>query len=861
MATRIYLPSSGDPDVTPSSWIFTNQINPVTYKASPAKAGTSMITRTQATGTTSPTTRAMARYVIGPLSAQSISGTLRCVIRSRESATGANATLAVAAKIVQPDGSDRAVLLGVSASDSATATYELTTTLSSRRAYDVSENYPITLTGQSASDGDYLVIELGFRSATSVSRNIDLRLGDSGGADLTDGTGETNDYDGWVEFSQDLLIQYPQTVSGVGAIASGEAFGTPTLGRGAVSVAPSAIGSVETFGTTSVVPVVAPAAIGSGEAFGSHTFDVEVLEAQDITGAGAMASAEAFGTFALRAAVYPDGDVAVGDWKTQSGGVSNLYQTIDDAGDDGDYVKSMGASPLVVSLSGIPSRSVYTGHAVGYRFRKSGPATQDLMVRLLDGTTEIARWNHANIGVSWQTVEQPLTEAQAQQLSGNSRLEFSSGYPIDMLLEVSTTNPRYLVDQNGDVKYLTSFHTWGNVINAGTSYPPDEFDWDELLQAHVSRGLTAMKCWTFESAQAWGRYRYLQMYDRTGPGNANDGRLKFDLDSISDYHIDRLESRVVDLLAENMYAVVQLFQGWDGEDKGVQNGWVYHPYSEDNNINTVDGDVNDDDDATEIYIYTSNPVLTYQEAWITAVVTRLNQYPNVIYEVCNEPTGSTGNTAWQEWVMDTVRSLEATMDLQHLCLFTVTYPNGDNDVLDSSSADLVSYNNRSQPRDGTKVNLSDTDHIEGLLQTFSTFMYEEAFIGSGASFYMDSWDGSGFDADTRTDPDCELIRDNLGYLQDLINLIGNDLLLMTPQPSLSTTGFCLARNHATAGKYAVLQPNSGAFNLNLTTAAGTLNVRWLRCSDGSTSTTTVAGGDVRTMTPPWTGAVVLYVYH
>jgi len=212
MATKIYFPSSGAPAVTPASWVFTNQINPVTYKAATVKAATAMTTITQATGTTSPTTRAMARFVIGPLAAQTISGTVQAVIRASESSTGANAQLAIAVKIIKSDGTDRGTLLAVTSSDSATSPYELNTSLDSRRAWSATETQPLTLISQTATAGDYLVIELGFRSATTTTRNISLRLGDAAASDLTYGDAETNDYNGWAEFSGTLSFIKTGTV-------------------------------------------------------------------------------------------------------------------------------------------------------------------------------------------------------------------------------------------------------------------------------------------------------------------------------------------------------------------------------------------------------------------------------------------------------------------------------------------------------------------------------------------------------------------------------------------------------------------------------------------------------------------------
>lgn len=205
MATRIYLPSSGAAPVTPSTWNFANQINPLTFAGSLTKTSSAMTTKLEATGTTNPTARAMLRYVIGPLEAQSISGTVKGQMRGLESNAGANASLALAIKIIQPGGADRAVLLAQTAGDSAAAGVELATgSLTNARFLNASEANP-TLTTQTATRGDYLVIEIGFRSATATSRDISLRYGDTGGTDLTDGnTSETTDLVPWIEFSGDL---------------------------------------------------------------------------------------------------------------------------------------------------------------------------------------------------------------------------------------------------------------------------------------------------------------------------------------------------------------------------------------------------------------------------------------------------------------------------------------------------------------------------------------------------------------------------------------------------------------------------------------------------------------------------------
>jgi hypothetical protein len=217
MSTRLYLPSSGAAAVTPSTWNFPTQASTTyTYAAVKTKISSAFATRSGATGTTSPTYRGLLRYVIGPLSAVEISGTVNLCMRVYEGNSGANATLGIAVKIIQPDGSDRSVLLAYVASDLVNdTTYEMTTsTATSMRAYSVLEARPITLTAQTPTAGDYLVIEIGWRSQTTISRTIYERVGDNSSSDLTDGQGETNDYCPWVDFSQTLPIVSYKTLAG-----------------------------------------------------------------------------------------------------------------------------------------------------------------------------------------------------------------------------------------------------------------------------------------------------------------------------------------------------------------------------------------------------------------------------------------------------------------------------------------------------------------------------------------------------------------------------------------------------------------------------------------------------------------------
>lgn len=436
---------------------------------------------------------------------------------------------------------------------------------------------------------------------------------------------------------------------------------------------------------------------------------------------------------------------------------------------------------------------------------------------------------------------------------------------------VSSINNRYFSDVTGRAVFLSGFHTWGNVQNGDTTYPPAEFDWDAYLDALVSYGCNWTKLWAHETGRGWADtnnyWWYPPRYVRTGPGNDADGRLKFDLTKINPEYLERLYRRASEAAKRGIYVCIQLFQGWQIENKGYAGSpFTYHPYASANNINSIDGDQNDDGQGTETHLDTvANVVLTYQEALLTAIVTKLNHLDNIIYEVSNEDSGSTDNTAWQDHVIDYVHTLETGLPKQHIVGMTWQFQGGNNNNMATTSADWIGYGSNdgstltNPPTPSAICNTFDSDHNGGLIYVWEWVWY--AFCrGNAGCWYMDEWDGKAYGVDRRADSACILIRTQLGYLLTLTNLI-KDLQGMSSQPALCGTGYCLAKDHATRAEYVCFQDGTGNFTLNLATATGTLQIRWLRCSDGSISTDTVSGGASRSLTPPWAGDVVAYVYH
>jgi hypothetical protein len=216
MATRFYFSRTTAPPVEPSNWNFPNLADStISYAMNTSKSVWALATRTDNTGTTSPIYKGMVRYVSSrQLNNTLISGNVNLALRCREGQAGANATLAMAVKVIASNGADRAILLGYTASDNLTATYEMGVgNLTSRRVWTENEERPIPLNNYTPTQGDYLVVEIGYRAQTTVTRAIVIQIGDNNSTgDLPDADNDENELCGWVEFSANIDWYTPPAV-------------------------------------------------------------------------------------------------------------------------------------------------------------------------------------------------------------------------------------------------------------------------------------------------------------------------------------------------------------------------------------------------------------------------------------------------------------------------------------------------------------------------------------------------------------------------------------------------------------------------------------------------------------------------
>lgn len=355
-------------------------------------------------------------------------------------------------------------------------------------------------------------------------------------------------------------------------------------------------------------------------------------------------------------------------------------------------------------------------------------------------------------------------------------------------------------------------------------------------------------------------------YSRTGPGTALDGKPRFDLKQFNQAYFDRLHCRVVAAQKRGIYVSVMLFQGWSVQRKGhVGNPWQGHPFNKANNINGVDGDLNNDGEGEEVHtLDVPKEITNLQEAYVRKVIDTLNDLDNVLWEIGNEM--HTGSIKWAYHMIEFIHEYEKGKLKQHPV--GMTGAPIQNDALFSSPADWISptgengYKDDPPAADGSKVIIADVDHIWP--KEFQKWVWKSFMRGLNTAF-MDLYGATKIgDKEIERDlkwtgnwiGETEAVRKNMGYTLNYASKM--NLAAMTPQDKLSSTRYCLANPGV---EYLVYQPESDEFTVDLKDSAGkTFSVEWFDPETGSTTSgSVVKGGTSVAFTPPFARTSVLYL--
>ncbi len=437
-------------------------------------------------------------------------------------------------------------------------------------------------------------------------------------------------------------------------------------------------------------------------------------------------------------------------------------------------------------------------------------------------------------------------------------------------LRRNPANPRYFSDGSGGAVFLTGAHTWNNLQDMGPDDPPRGFDWDRYLNWLTELNHNFVRLWAWDALCTWNpadRVRPLP-WARTGPGLAVDGNPRLDLTQFDREHFGRLRRRVASASERGIYVSVMLFEGWATfEANTVPLDW--HVLAEGNNANGFAASPRDG--LLRDWVTLDNPDVTaLQEAYVRQVVETVNEFDNVLYEICNE--AGEHSHRWQDHFVEFVRRCEAGLPNQHPV--GVTGGMGVlNEWLFGSDADWISPGGwaaegqkdpyregentwGSAPHDGgDKVVLQDTDHLWGIggdeVWAWKSFcrgynvLYMDRANDFPSGFYEHPWWSE------MANPH---LRREMGEIRAYAERM--DLNAATPHNELASTGCCMA---APGREYLVYQPGSGAFTVRA--EPGDYLCEWHDPSTGDTrraAATSCAGGQTE-FTPPFDGDAVLYL--
>ena len=436
-------------------------------------------------------------------------------------------------------------------------------------------------------------------------------------------------------------------------------------------------------------------------------------------------------------------------------------------------------------------------------------------------------------------------------------------------LRIHPENPRYFTDGSGKAIYLTGSHTWANFQERGVEGQTSDFDYERYLDFMQKLGHNFMRMWRWEHAQ-WMQFvpkdtliRYEPMaYMRTGPGEAIDGKPKFDLTQFNQVYFDRLRERVVAAGKRGIYVSVMLFQGFSVEQKGTKgvdpkkgNAWDGHPYNLNNNINGIDGDINNDGEGDEIHTLENPKIIILQEAYIRKVIDTLSDLDNVLWEISNE--SHTSSVEWHYHMIRYIKKYEMGKSKQHPVGMTSSPIN--NPPLFGGPADWISPNGKhylSDPPDtrGSKVIIVDNDHINPWNSdpdwVWKNFMRGNHFILM--DHYMDFRIGSPKNPEPKHDP----ARRAMGLARKLSERM--DLISMTPQSDLASSEYCLANP---GREYLVYRHRESDKKITLNLKPGKYSVEWINPSRGES----IKLQDYKSKTgtnifeSPFNGSVILYL--
>jgi hypothetical protein len=229
-------------------------------------------------------------------------------------------------------------------------------------------------------------------------------------------------------------------------------------------------------------------------------------------------------------------------------------------------------------------------------------------------------------------------------------------------LELHPENSHYFLYKGKPMVIITSGEHYGAVLNL-------DFDYIPYLNELRSKGLNCTRTFTGAYVEPQGAFNiakntlapapdhYAAPWARSStPGYANGGS-KFDLTKWDPAYFKRLKDFIGQAEKRDVIVELVLFCPFYEESQ-----WKLSPQNASNNINGWGGA-----GRTNVYTLDKNGgLLEVHAALVRKIVTELNGYDNLYYEVCNEPYFGGVTMEWQHHIVDVIVETEKKLRNKHL---------------------------------------------------------------------------------------------------------------------------------------------------------------------------------------------------
>jgi hypothetical protein len=221
-------------------------------------------------------------------------------------------------------------------------------------------------------------------------------------------------------------------------------------------------------------------------------------------------------------------------------------------------------------------------------------------------------------------------------------------------LRLHPRNPHYFLFRGKATVLITSGEHYGAVLNL-------DFDYAKYLDTLAKDGLNLTRTFSGAYCEPSGAFniasntlapsanRFICPWARSDqPGYANGGN-KFDLTKWDEPYFKRLKGFVAKAAKRGVVVELNLFCPMYEESQ-----WRLSPQNAINNVNGI-GKVA----RTNVYTLDRNGgLLAVQESMVRKIVTELNGFDNVYYEICNEPYFGGVTMEWQHHIADVIVTTE-----------------------------------------------------------------------------------------------------------------------------------------------------------------------------------------------------------